>query len=173
MSSRFRLRAFGKAGFTIIEVTIALFIAGILIALAIPSYNNYIDRSRNKLGVKNIRLLENAVKQFEIENMRLPNSLSELGQIDLLDYDMNPRRQFAPFLDSWGNPFQYLNLANDNPPAYPNARRDRANKPLSLDYDLYSMGADGRTAKPVNSNFGKDDIIRANSGAYVGLGENY
>ncbi len=173
MSSRFRLRACGKAGFTIVEVTIVLFIVGILTALAIPAYNNFIDRSRVKLAVKNIRLLESAIKQYEIENMRLPNSLNELGQIEFLDFDMNPIRQSAPFLDSWGNPYQYLNLANDNPPAYPNARRDRGNKPLSLDYDLYSMGADGRTAKPVNSSFGKDDIIRANSGAYVGLGENY
>jgi general secretion pathway protein G len=173
MSSRFRLQASGKSGFTIIEVTIVLFIVGILAALAIPAYNNFIDRSSYKLSVKNIRLMENALKRFEIENMRLPNSLNELGQIDFLDYDMNPRRQSAPFLDSWGNPYRFLNLANDNPPAYPNARRDRGNKPLSLDYDLYSMGADGRTAKPVNSAFGKDDIVRANSGAYVGLGENY
>jgi len=173
MLSRLRLRSPGKAGFTFIEITIVLFIGAVLAALAIPAYNNYVERSNNKLCVKNIRLLENAIKAYELENLRLPNSLDQLGQVDFLDHNSNPKRQSPPFLDSWGNPYQFLNLPNDSPPAYPNARRDRGNKPLSLDYDLYSMGADGRTAKPVNSNFGKDDIVRANSGAYVGLAENY
>jgi len=166
-------RASGKAGFTIIEVAIVLLIVGILAALAIPAYNNYVDQSLNKLCVRNIRLLEHAIKTYELESMRLPNNLAELGPVSLLDATGNTKTQSPPLLDPWGNPYQYLNLPNDNPPAYPNARRDRGNKPLSLDYDLYSMGADGRTSKPVDSHFGKDDIVRANSGAYVGLAGNY
>ncbi len=164
---------FRRAGFTLIEIVIVLFIAGILSALASTAYVKYVDRSRIKLCSNNIHLLENAIKAFEMDHMRLPDNLVELNPVSLLDANGNTVIQSPPFIDPWGNAFRYLNLGNDSPPAYPNARRDRGNKPLSLDYDLYSMGADGRTAKPVNSANGKDDIIRANSGAYIGLAENY
>ncbi len=164
---------FRRAGFTVIEIVIVLFIAGILSALATTAYVKYVDRSRIKLCSNNIHLLENAIKSFEMDRMRLPDNLAELNPVSLLDANGNTVIQSPPFIDPWGNAFQFLNLGKDNPPSYPNARRDRGNKPLSLDYDLYSMGADGQTAKPVNSAKGKDDIIRANSGAYIGLAENY
>jgi general secretion pathway protein G len=162
-----------EAGFTFIEIVLVLFIVGILATLADTAYLNYVDRSNTKLSIKTIRLLEHAIKTFEMDNMRLPNSLNELPSVSLLDANGNPVLTPPPFLDPWGNAYQYLNLPNDNPPSYPNARRDRGNKPLSLDYDLFSMGPDGRTAKPVDSAFGKDDIIRANSGTYVGIAEYY
>ncbi len=160
-------------GFTLVEVVIVLVISIILAAIAIPAYNNYIDRSRENLSIKNIRLMEFAIKEFELENMRLPNDLNELGPISFLDSNGKTITQSYPFLDPWGNAYRYLNLTTDSPPAYPNARRDAGNKPLSLDYDLYSMGANGVTAKPVSSTEGGDDIVRADSGRYIGLGANY
>ena len=126
-----------------------------------------------KLTIRNVRILEQAIKAFELENMPLPNNLNELGPVEMLGANGNSVTQSPPFPDPWGNAYRYMNLRNDSPPAYPNARRDKGNKPLSLDYDLYSMGANGITAKPVTSDEGGDDIVRANSGAYVGLGANY
>jgi len=172
-SSRRSKGSIGKRGFTIIEVAIVLAIIGILAAIAVPAYTRYIDRSRVNLCIRNIRLFEHAIKKFELDNMRLPNNLNELGAVSLLDENGNQKTQTPPHLDHWGNPYGYLNLPNDNPPAYPNARRDNNNKPLSEDYDLYSMGANGVTAKPVANGNGADDIIRASSGAYVGLGANF
>ena len=42
-----------------------------------------------------------------------------------------------------------------------------------MSHDLYSMGADGQTAKQVNAKVSLDDIIRANNGSFVGLGADF
>lgn len=172
-SSRRSKGSIGNRGFTLIEVVIVVAIIGILAAIAVPAYNSYVNRNLVNLSIRNIRLFEHGIKKFHLDNMRLPNNLSELGSVALLDENGNQKTQTPPYLDPWGNPYKYLNLPNDSPPAYPNARRDKNNKPLSEDYDLYSMGANGITAKPVANGDGADDIIRASSGAYVGLGANF
>jgi general secretion pathway protein G len=162
----------GGRGFTIIEICIVLAIIGILAAIAVPAYKNYVDRNLVKLCIRNIRLLENAIKIYEMEHMRLPNTLNELGPVEFLNQNGNSIRQSPPFLDPYGNAFQYLNFANE-PPGWPDCRRDGVDKPLSLDYDLYSMGADGVTNKKLNHANSLDDIVRARSGAFVDLASKY
>ena len=159
-------------GFTIVEVAIVLVIIGILAAIAIPAYDNYVDRSLVKLTIRNIRIVEQAIKSFEFENMRLPNSLNELGPVELLGTNGNSVTQSPPFLDPYGNAYRYLNFANE-PSGWPNCRRDGVDKPLSLDYDLYSMGADGVTNKKLNHSQSLDDIVRARSGKFVDLASKY
>ena len=53
------------------------------------------------------------------------------------------------------------------------ARKDRFLVPLNSDYDLYSMGADGKSSSPINAKNSLDDIIRASNGSYVGLAANF
>jgi general secretion pathway protein G len=164
----------GNGGFTLVEITIVLGIFAILATLAATAYTAYTVRNRVDLCIRNIRLFEFRIKEYQLEHYgALPDSIDDLGVVPLLDTNGGTKQTAAPYLDPWGNPYRYMNLANDSPPAYPNARRDKNNKPLSSDFDLYSMGADGKTAKPVNHGMGADDIIRANDGRYVGLGAVY
>jgi general secretion pathway protein G len=52
-------------------------------------------------------------------------------------------------------------------------RKDHQLHPINTDYDLYSVGKDGKSTETLASNISKDDIIRANDGGYVGLVSNY
>ena len=52
-------------------------------------------------------------------------------------------------------------------------RRDRYMFPLNTDYDLFSLGPDGRTSVSLGQNIGLDDVIRANNGAFFGTASEY
>ena len=52
-------------------------------------------------------------------------------------------------------------------------RKDKNLVPVNDDYDLYSMGKNGTTSMPFNSARGRDDIVRANNGRFIGLAEDY
>ncbi len=52
-------------------------------------------------------------------------------------------------------------------------RKDRFLHPINSDYDLYSMGKDGRTTEALTAKMSHDDIIRANDGGFVGLASQF
>ena len=74
-------------------------------------------------------------------------------------------------LDPWGNTYLYL-LFDENTKVG-EMRKDKNLVPVNDDYDLYSMGKNGITAKPFNSGPGRDDTVRANNGRFIGLAEDY
>jgi general secretion pathway protein G len=76
-------------------------------------------------------------------------------------------------LDPWGRPFQYLNIANSGNKAKGHQRKDKFLVPVNSDFDLYSLGEDGVSSPPFTAKGSRDDIVRANNGAYIGLAENY
>jgi len=45
--------------------------------------------------------------------------------------------------------------------------------PINSDFDLYSMGKDGRSVAPLTAKDSRDDIVRANDGGYVGLASEF
>jgi len=147
-------------GFTLIELLIVIAIIGTLSAIALPNYLRYRDKANFAVAVTDIRMIENQISDFVIVNNQYPNSLNNLTTISIVN-------------DPWGNPYQYLRL-NGGPPAVAGqARRDQFLVPVNTDYDLYSMGADGRTQTPFTAARARDDIVRANDGGYVGLASDY
>ena len=125
-----------------------------LSAIAMPVGSKYIDRARIKRAIAEIYMLEKEMTIYKMENGTYPNGLDDIGQDGLLD--------------PWGNPYEYLNIADLNPPRG-KTRKDRFFVPVNSDYDLYSRGKDGETKKPFQNPKAKDDIVRANNGQYVGL----
>jgi general secretion pathway protein G len=146
-------------GFTLLEVLLALGIAGILGAIAIPAYRSHADRVRVKRSITEIRVLEDHIEAFELENRAFPPSLALVGAESMRD--------------PWGTPYQYLRIAGPNPPEPGKVRKDKNLNPLNSDYDLYSKGPDGDSKLPLSTKVSHDDIVRANDGAFVGVAADY
>lgn len=145
------------AGFTIIEMMIVMAILATLASLAIPAYKDYVNEAYIVRASEDIRTIEIEIKDYEIRTNTLPDSLDEITRGSLRD--------------PWGNPYQYLNITTMK--GNGEARKDRFLVPLNSDFDLYSMGEDGRSTGPLTAKISRDDIIRANDGGYVGLASEY
>lgn len=146
-------------GFGLLELVVTLVIASLLVTLAIPSYQAFTQRARVTAAISDVSKLSLAIESFRLRNEdRVPNSLEELG---------------IPIpLDPWGRPYQFLNIHTAGP-GKGALRKDGRLNPLNTDFDLYSIGNDGMSALPLSAEGSRDDIVRANNGAFIGLGEDY
>jgi general secretion pathway protein G len=144
-------------GFSLVEMIIILAIGGILITIAAPAIQGYMDRSRVAQAVAEIGDMSAAIKQKAKASGALPDSLDAAG--------------FTGRLDPWGRPYQYLNLIDSK--GNGTARKDKKLAPLNSDFDLYSIGADGQTAAQLQQTVSRDDIVRARDGGFIGLASDF
>ena len=153
----------GKApcnAWTLVELLFVIAILGILGAIAVPVWTDYVDKARNTSAMADIRNIESEIVKFHAERGRPPDTLAEAGL---------PTR-----LDPWGSPYEYLRIAGlPKHDVQSKWRKDRFLVPLNSDFDLYSKGKDKASQLPLTAKVSHDDIIRANSGAYVGLASDY
>ena len=146
-------------GFGLLELVVTLVVATMLVTLAIPSYQMFVNRAKVSAAIGDIAKLSLAVESFRLNNNdRIPLTLEEMG---------------VPIpLDPWDQPYRFLNIpaAGGGVGAL---RKDGKLNPLNTDFDLYSIGKDGESAGPLSAEQSRDDIVRANNGAFIGLGEDY
>jgi general secretion pathway protein G len=145
-----------ERGYSMIEVMIAIAIVSILAVIATPNYIQYRENAKIAAVITEIRGLEKAITSYAVDNGVFPPSLDAIG--------------FGDLKDMWGTPYQYLPVEG-NPPGM--LRKDRFMVPVNTDYDLYSMGKDKRSVSPFTAKHSRDDIVRANNGAFVGLASNF
>lgn len=139
-----------------IELTIVASILGALAALAIPNFQRAVERARIAKAIGDITVIGQGATEYMLINSEYPPSLADIG------YD--------GMLDPWGNPYQYLRVQGASTGQL---RKDRFLVPVNSDFDLYSMGPDGRSVAPFTAAQSRDDIVRANDGGFVGLAEDY
>lgn len=145
-----------RTGFTLLELVIIIAIIGILAAIAIPIYSVQIQKARLFKAISDIKIIENEIEAYRTDNGTLPNSLDDIGRGNIKD--------------PWRNPYQFAN--HDLIP--PGKRRKfHGTVPINLDYDLFSMGPDGKFKPPLTASHSRDDIIRADDGGYVGPASEY
>jgi general secretion pathway protein G len=143
----------------LIELVLVLGIIGTLAGLAVPAAHDSIDRARVARATGDINAMEADLAGFQAHGDSLPTSLAGVGR--------------AGFLDPWGRPYQYLRIAGSGKKAPAGARKDRFLVPINSDYDLYSMGKDGKSTAPLTASDSRDDVVRANDGGYIGLAAHY
>ncbi len=139
---------------------IVVLIVGILAAIAIPSYQKYVQKTRESTAMSDINIIALRLAAYRME-FDLPPDLATINIGNLL-----------PLIDPWGNPYRYLPLYG-LPGNLPQARRDHNLVPINSDFDLYSMGPDGKSVKPLTGGLSRDDIVRANDGAFIGKASTY
>jgi len=154
-----------SSGFTFIELIVVTAVTITLSAVAIPTYRTYIERAKTTKAIAEIRLLGTEILAFYAVNESLPITLDEMGR--------------ATLKDPWGTPYVFLNIINydmkkggtkvpKGPKGTGKPRKDRFLVPINSDYDLYSMGPDGKTIAPLTAKNSRDDILRANNGTFIG-----
>jgi general secretion pathway protein G len=149
-SNRYPQRAF-----TLIELLITLVIIASLMSVAVPSYQDYLERTRRTTAIKDVAVISMKIESYRNRVGTFPGSLADLGG--------------TTATDPWGHAYQYLAIDIIPPPNTGQVRKDKNLNPLNSDFDLYSMGPDGQTQKQLTAAKARDDIVRAGNGGFIGL----
>lgn len=143
-------------GFTLIELMGVIALMGVVLAIGIPSYQSYLNKTKLRQAAVEMVSMSATIQGYQVDNRDFPANLAAV--------------QLAGRLDPWGRPYVYYNVdANGRG----GARKDRALNPLNTDFDLYSLGPDGASRSQITQRDSLDDIIRANNGGYFGIASDF
>ena len=132
---------------------IVIAMLGTLAGIAIPMYSVYVDKAKITRIIADMTIIQREIAGFEADSETYPITLAQIG--------------FGNRLDPYGNPYQYLSTTSSKWKS--KHRQDAMMNPLNRDFDLYSMGRDGKSNRLLNAKASRDDIVRAAEGKYIGL----
>ncbi len=144
-------------GFTLVELILVLAIIGIMVAIAVPAVQSYIERGRRAQAITDLQEMSDTIHKSERSTGALPDTLASVG--------LDTRR------DPWGRLYEYYNLRTGHGNGA--ARKDKKLAPLNSDFDLYSVGPDGLTQASLGNSVSRDDIVRARDGGFIGTAEEF
>ena len=123
-----------RKGFTLIELMVVIMIIAMLGVFVAPNLMSRLRRAKTDLAKPRMTVIENALKQFELDCGRLPddsdNGLQALitAPPELEEKWNGPYLKQSQLLDPWGNPYVYLPGGQANVGSF----------------DIISYGADGQ-----------------------------
>jgi general secretion pathway protein G len=142
------------------EMLVILAILGTLLFLLVPNIGSLLHKGRIKTAIADIAIISTRLNDHFLDYGSLPESLDQLNNVSLID--------------PWGHSYKYMViLGKGKNEISGKCRKDRFLVPLNSDFDLYSMGKDGKSVNPLTAKASHDDILRANNGDYIGLASEY
>jgi general secretion pathway protein G len=144
-----------QQGVTLLELMVVAAAVVVLGALAIPAYTGYVERARTSRAIGDIGTITLQLYRWQLSTRTFPSTLAEAG---------------IALTDPWGRAYEYMPVEGT---PQNQLRKDHNLHPINTDFDLYSVGPDGATRKPLTAQASRDDIIRANNGRYIGVAEKY
>jgi general secretion pathway protein G len=142
-------------GFTLAETLIATALLAVGADAIVGGVSGQLERTRIEQARQEIGQIESAIAAYRARHHELPGSLTDLG--------------FAVPLDPWGHSYEYVNFDASGTVG----QRNYNGLPVNSEYDLYSPGPDGHTDADLWSEGGRDDIVRARDGSFVGLAADF
>ena len=127
-----------RRGFTLIEIMLVVIIIGALVAMVFPRLTGRGEQARASAAKADIEMnIATALKLYELDTGTFPTT--EEGLQALMTQTASSVNWRGPYLekeavDPWGRPYKYRS---------PGQNRS--------DYDLYSLGRDGRESE--------DDVV--------------
>lgn len=111
-----------ESGFTLVEVLIVVAVIGVLMAIAIASFVDALDRSKQRSTMSEMRTISTAIEVYKADTGHYPANGQTMAQLVLLliPYQTN----VLPTTDGWRHPYTYETDNVDN-------------------YSLISYGKDG------------------------------
>jgi general secretion pathway protein G len=147
-----------RAGYTLVELMLTMFLVGVLTAVAIPQFVRFQDRARVTHVILHLKIISDALEIYGAENGTPPLSLVDFAP------------ELAALTDRWGTPYNYTRVEGAK---IGKLRKNKFLVPINSDYDLWSNGPDGRTVMALTAKHSRDDIIRAGDGSYFGRAAGY
>jgi general secretion pathway protein G len=124
-------RQYRQRGYTLVELLVVLAILGLLVAIAAPRMMKYLGSAKVDTAKVQIERLGSVLDLYRLEIGRYPTD--QEGLTALVDRPAQADKWNGPYLknrdaltDPWGRPYGYRSPGEHG------------------DYDLYSLGADGR-----------------------------
>ena len=108
-----------SAGFSLVELMIAVIIMGLLTAIALPIYTKAETRVRGDGAVSFLISTAQKLEDYYALYSTYPATLAEIGIAE-------------PALDPWGNPYQYMPIDIEPPPKKGKIRRDKNMNPQGV-----------------------------------------
>ncbi len=128
-----RRRGRDQSGFTLIEIMVVVVILSILAAIVVPRIMDRPEQARRVKARQDIRILENALRLYKLDNYRYPTTDQGLeALVEKPSTEPVPRKwKDGGYIDRlpkdpWGFSYRYLNPG------------------VHGEIDIYSPGADGK-----------------------------
>jgi general secretion pathway protein G len=143
--------------FSLVETLVVCALLSTLASIAAGIYVSALHTARVARAVGDLHAIGLDIQQFHLHHNRYPTTLTEA-------------RPLVPN-DPWGRPYVYTDLSQRG--SRGRARKDGRLNPINSDFDLYSVGADGRTITPLGAPVSRDDVIRGRDGGFLGLASDF
>src|SRR5437667_2864055 len=91
-----------RAAFTLMEMMVVVAILVVLVGVAVPTYMNYLEKSKAKTARADVETLSNCCKTFYIDHNTWPSSLQDLVRPPA----GKPYIKLTSLTDPWDQPYQ-------------------------------------------------------------------